>query len=209
MSGPTLRTTSPKVVVEHVSTFGPAVTHVRGSLIVGSLENMREIGASARYESLLPANMRDAILYALATSWVPIDVACAHYRTCDQLDLTQEQLTRIGELTANRIIDTFMGRAMRASRNAGAETYWALMKQTPRIYDRMYQGGGVTVLQTGPKDMLIENTGQPLAEFRYWRSTYVTYTEAMGKAFTKVAYVKLARPRVYHTHTIAVAGSWV
>jgi hypothetical protein len=199
----------PTVVVEHVSSSGPNVTHVRGTLIVGSWENLREIGLHERYEAMLPASHRDALLYAIASSWIPIDVALVHYHTCDLLELDHAQITRIGELTARRIIDTFLGRALRIAREAGASAYWQLLRNNERIYDRMYQGGGVTVLQTGPKDVWLENTGQPLAGCRYWRNSYLAYMEALGNAFAKVAFVKLVRPRSQSTHAIAVAGSWV
>jgi hypothetical protein len=200
---------APRVVCEHVHAHGPTVTHVRGMLIASARENLREIGVFDRYAQTLPGGMRDAVLYALASSWLPVEVALAHYHTCDQLELTPDQITRLGELSANRMIDTFFGRALKVAREVGAESYWALLEQNARVYDRMYQGGGVTVLQTGPKDMYLENIGQPLSTCRFWRLLYLAYMEAIGRAFAKASYVKLVKPRATSANAIAISGSWV
>lgn len=199
----------PQVVVEHISAHGPTVTHVRGTLIVGARENLRELGVFDEYQRRLPSALREAVLYALASSWLPLEVARAHYLTCDQLGLSAAQVNRLGELSAQRIIGTFAGRALKVARDVGAETYWMLMEKNDRLYDRMYQGGGVTVLKTGPKDVWLENVGQPLATCRFWRALYLAYMESMGRAFARASYVKMARPRTAHPHAIAISGSWV
>jgi hypothetical protein len=209
MSGARASLVAPQTIVEHVSAQGPNVTHVRGMLIVSGRENLRELGLLEHYERLLPQSHREAVLYALASSWVPIEVALVHYRTCDQLELNAAQITRLGELSAARMIDTFFGRALKLAHELGAESYWKLLEQNDRVYDRMYQGGGVSVLQIGPKDMWLENTGQPLAGCRFWRALYLAYMESIGRAFAKAAYVRLARPRTQSPHAIAVTGSWV
>jgi hypothetical protein len=209
MSGARASMVAPQTIVEHVSAQGPNVTHVRGMLLVTGRENLRELGVFEQYERLLPQSQRDAVLYALASSWVPIEVALAHYRTCDQLELDPAQIARLGALSATRIIDTLFGRALKMAQELGAASFWRLLEQNGRMYDRMYQGGGVTVLQIGPKDMWLENNGQPLASCRFWRSLYLAYMESMGRAFAKASYVHLARPRSPASHAIAITGSWV
>lgn len=209
MSTARLSLLPPQVVVEHTSSAGPVVTHVRGTLIAGSRDNLRDIGVYDQYVEELPSSLRERLLYAIPTSWVPIEDALAHYNTCELLKLDSTQIARLGELTASRVIDTFLGKALRMAQNAGADSFWLLIKQNDRIYDRMYQGGGVRVLKTGPKDLIVENHGMPLAECRYWRMAYVAYMEALGRAFAKVSFIKLVRPSVNDPHRIAVAGSWV
>ncbi len=209
MSGARASLAAPETILEHVSAHGPTVTHVRGTLIASSRDNLRELGVYDEYVQRLPSNMRDALLYALASSWLPIEVALAHYHTCEQLGLTPVQIARMGELSAARIVDTFAGLALKIAQGVGAESYWKLLAQNDRLYDRMYQGGGVTVLKTGPKDVWLENHGQPLATCRFWRAAYLAYMEGVARAFSRVAYVKPARPRVASPHSIAVSGSWV
>jgi hypothetical protein len=207
MSGARASLIAPQTIVEHVSAHGPTVTHVRGMLLVTGRENLRELGVYEQYERLLPSSHRDAIAYTLASSWVPIEVALAHYHTCDQLELDPVQITRLGELSGARMIDTFFGRALKVAHELGAESYWKLLQQNNRVYDRMYQGGGVIVKRIGLKDMWHENTGQPLVSCRFWRSLYLAYMQSIGRAFAKASYVKLARAR--SPDAIAITGSWV
>jgi hypothetical protein len=199
----------PETVVEYVSALGPRVTHVRGTLLAGSQATLRELGVYERYQELLPLEVRETLLCVLASSWVPIEAAVAHYETCDALTLDQAQIKLAGERMASRIVETFAGAALRTARSLGADSFWLVLQQNDRFYDRLYQGGGVNVLQTGPKDVILENHGQPLAAIRYWRASYLAYMEALGKAFTNISYVKLVHPRTPGPHSIAVAGSWV
>lgn len=208
MSG-RLSMTEPVLLVDHVSAHGPTVTHVRGTMLVNSRENLRELELYDNYVAKLPSNVRDQLLQTLASSWVPVDLAMIHYQTLDELMLDAAQITRMGERTAERVLDTFLGSALRIARDMGADSYWMLLKQNARIFERMYQGGRVVVMQTGPKDVLIENHGLPMATSRYFRTAFHAYMAAIGRAFVRVSFIKLVRPRVAHPHTIAVAGSWV
>lgn len=201
--------TDPELLVDHVNEHGPRVTHIRGTMIVNSRDSLREVGVYERYAELLPASHRDTLLYCLAASWLPIEDAQVHYQTCDQLMLEPTQFARIGEITSSRVVGTFLGAAVRVVRNAGIDSYLPLLKQNDRMYDRLYKGGGVRVYRVGPKDILLENFGQPLVASRYWRNAYLAYMEALANTFARVGYVKLVRPRSNDGLSIAVTGSWV
>jgi len=198
-----------EVVLDFTSPCGLNTTHMRGTLLVNSLDNLRALGLYDRYLALLPASHRDVIPYAIAASWIPIDVALVHYETCDALGLDSAQLRQMGEMMAKRVAETFLATVLRASRNAGVEGIWTALKQNHRLLERMYQGGAMSVLKTGPKDMILENRGLPIVTSRYWRAAYLHYLSGVCSMFTKVGYVKLARPRVPHPHSIAIALSWV
>ncbi len=197
------------VIVDHVSAHGPYVTHMRGTLLVNSVEHLRQLGVYERYLELLEASARDHVAYAIAASWIPIEIALAHYQACDALKLGERDCQTLGSMMAQRIADTFLGTVLRVTRRAGVESFWSLMSQNSRIWDRMYLGGGVTVIQTGPKDVIVENHGLPLVTSRHWRFAYEAYWKALGAIFTKVAFVKAVHPREAHPHRIALAGSWV
>jgi len=198
-----------EIIVDYTSPAGPEVTHMRGALLVNSLDNLKALGVYERYVELLPRAHREVIPYTLAASWIPIELAMAHYDTCDALTLDEPQLVRMGELMAARVADTYLGSALRISRNAGMESLWAAIKQNHRLLERMYQGGGMCVMKTGPKDLILENTGLPIVASRYWRTVYTHYMRAVGDMFTKVTYVRLVRPRVAHPRSIAISASWV
>ncbi|MEY4515125.1 MAG: hypothetical protein RLZZ450_7247 [Pseudomonadota bacterium] len=198
-----------EVILDYMSALGPNVTHMRGTLLVNSLDNLRALGLYDRYLGTLPASHQDVIPYTIAASWIPIDIALLHYETCDAMGLSEEQLAKMGTMMATRVAETFLATVLRTTRNAGVEAFWSVLKQNHRLLERMYQGGGMSVLKTGPKDLVLENTGLPVVASRYWRRVYVYYMQAIGNMFTKVTYVKLVRPRVSHPHSIAIACSWV
>lgn len=209
MSAADSRSFEAQVLLDYISPRGATVTHMRGTLLVNSIENLRAIGQYDRYVSLLPAAHREAILYAIAASWIPIELASLHYEACDQLLLDDTQFSRLGGLTAARLAETFLSSVLRATRTAGVDAMWFALKQNDRLWDRMYQGGGVCVIQTGPKDLVLENQGLPFVGSRYWRSVYIRYLHALGSMFSRVAFVKAVHPRVPHPHRIAIGGSWV
>jgi hypothetical protein len=198
-----------EVILDYTSPFGSNATHMRGTMLVNSLDNLRALGLYERYLDKLPASHRDVIPFTIAASWIPIDIALVHYETCDALGLDDDQLRQLGEMMAKRVADTFLGTVLRASRNAGVEGIWSALKQNHRLLERMYQGGAMSVLRTGPKDFVLENRGLPIVTSRHWRAAYVHYMNAVSSMFTKVAYIKLARPQVPHPHSIAIACSWV
>jgi hypothetical protein len=182
---------------------------MRGTMLVSSIENLRLLGHYERYLSLLPVQHSDTLVYAIATSWVPMEVALAHYAACDALELEEPERQRLGELMAERVASTFLAAMLRGSRSVGVDGFWFALGQNDRLYDRMYQGGGVRVIQTGPKDATLENHGLPLVQSRHFRSAYVAYMAALVRLFAKIAYVQQVHPSQPHPHSIAVAGSWV
>lgn len=209
MERPLAASPTGEIVVDHISSEGPTVTHMRGLMVVSSLSNLRAAGLFPRYQDSLPAAHRDGILYAIASSWVPVELALAHYHTIDRLNLGPAEVRNLGALMAQKVAESILSVALRTLRDAGVSTIWRLLAQQDRVWDRMYQGGGVTVLKTGPKDVVLENHGLPLLESRYFRAAHVAYLHAVSSLFTKVVFTKQVRAREPHPHRIAIAGSWV
>ncbi len=198
-----------RIIIDHVRTDKPSVTHVKGLVLANSIEVLKHGGFYDRYLSLLPAQHRDAVLYAVAPSWVPVDVALAHYQACDGLMLTDDELETVGALIAKRVAETFLGTVFRTTRKAGVETFWYVVKRSDRFWDRAYLGGAITVIQTGPKDVIVEWRGLPLVESRYFRIAQRYYSEALATMFCSRAYVKTIRPRSPHPHSLTTSFSWV
>ncbi|HEX6242418.1 MAG TPA: hypothetical protein VFZ61_16010 [Polyangiales bacterium] len=197
------------VVVDHQSSHGPEVTHIRGILLVKSLENLRKAELFERYAAELSDTLRNQIEGTMATSWVPVELAEEHYAACDRLALNEPTIERLGALMAESMDSSVMSTLLKTTRQAGVESMWSALKQTDRLWDRLYQGGKTTLLQLGPKDLILEHHGISLAKSRHFRAGLRAYWVALGQMMTKVVYVKLIRPRVPHPHSIALAGSWV
>jgi hypothetical protein len=200
---------SPTLLVDHTSSHGAEVTQIRGILLVKSVENLRAAGLFERYAAQLTPSLREQVEFAIASSWIPIEVAEEHYAACDRLGLTEQEIDRLGTLMAGSIGGTLMSALIKTTRGAGLDGMWTALKQCDRLWDRRYIGGGVTVIQTGPKDLILENHGISLAKSRHWRSGLRSYWLALGKLMTNVVYITPVRARQPHPHRVALAGSWV
>lgn len=86
---------SEEVLCDHRSQGSPAVTHVRGTVLISSLQMLKQMGLYERYLENLAKTWRDEVLFAIALSWVPVVVADAHYAACDALRLGAHELTRL------------------------------------------------------------------------------------------------------------------
>ena len=198
-----------RVLVEHMSSVGPTITHVRGLMLVNALNNLRNVGMFDEYTHVMPPVQLEVVMQAIATSWVPVTHLVAHYEACDRLALTQEHFDTFGRRTAQSVTETFLGLALQRARALGVDGIKPTLSQITRLHERLYQGGGCTVLDAGPKDVVIEIHGFPFAGSRTFRNAWVGYLRAICDAFAKVAYVNLVRPREPHPHRAAAAGSWV
>lgn len=196
-------------MVDHVSPHGPNVTHIRGLILTKSMENLVRAGLHERYLRELEPELHQPMRFVIASSWVPIGLARAHYVACDRMKLGDRATEELGSLMAASMSSTLFASLLRTVRSAGLDSLWTVLKQNDRLWDRMYQGGGVTVIKLGPKDLILENHGISLAESRHFRAGYRAYWSALGALVAKAAYVKLVAPREPHPHRIAIAGSWV
>lgn len=159
------------VLAQHESEHGLRVSEVRGSLIASSLESLRDLGLFDNYFSHLPLEHRDAILYVLAASWVPVELANVHYAACDAMGLTEAQLDLVGNKVSHRIMNTFLGTLLRTTRVIAAPVRVPL-KHYPRLWDRLLRGGGCTVYMRGGCEARIESRGVPMFQYRYFRIAY-------------------------------------
>jgi hypothetical protein len=200
----------PIVLVEYTTPGSPIVTAVRGSLGVGVKKLLGATGHYERYLALLPEENREAAKYALATSWVPAAQAMMHQQTVDALDLTDKQVQEMGQVLGGYILDNLFASVLRAARNAGAEAgAWMCLKHADRVWNRVYQGGGVSVIQTGPKDAIIEVHGLPFAESPTFRVMHCAFLRGIVMLVARTCIAKVTKAREPRRGTLAVALSWV
>jgi hypothetical protein len=204
----TSRTWPTELVCDHHSAGGPVVTAVRGTMLVSSVSTIRELGLYERYLACLPAPMRDQVLFTLAMSWSPVEVALAHYEACDRMGLRDEEISEIGARVSGRFASTFLGTLLGAARTAGMEAPWMGLRAQPRSWDRMFVGGGARIERVGPKDVIGTFTGLPLARIRYYRQSFCGYYRGLAKLFGHQAHVKVLGERG-DSDTLTISGSWV
>src|SRR5580692_12976010 len=93
----------------------PRATAYRSTWIVSSLQTLRERGHFETYKRELTAH-HDAILGAIAGSWMPMEIARAHYDACDHLGLDVDEQVAIGESVGMRAQGTLLSTAARTAR---------------------------------------------------------------------------------------------
>ena len=180
-----------KRIVDHQSALGARVVHVRGALIASSLQALRQFGYYERYLAVLPESEREAVLFCVANSWLPLDTAMTHYRACDAMGLTDSELVSVGEAVSERIMGSFLGTLLRSGVSLGATpTPWIPLRQYGRVCDRLLEGGVHHVDEVGPKDAIIETSGVPMFNFRYFRVATLGIMRGAAGTFAKTVYVK-------------------
>jgi hypothetical protein len=192
-----------ELLADHESSHGPNVVQVRGSLIASSLETIRQLDLFDRYIVHLPAEYHDRILYVIAASWVPLDVAMAHYGACDAMQLEESDLHEIGGFVSKRIMGTFLGTLMRTATSMISPG--TALRHYPRLWDRLLMGGSCSVSMMGPKDARIESRGVAMFRYRYFR---IAYTGLIRGAATVFRSTVNARIRNATDNSLTIDVSW-
>ena len=186
----------------------PPVTHVRGTLLSGSLRALSTTQTKGRYDELLDPAYRDAILNLIVASWVPVDVAMAHYTAMQALEFTPAQQIENGRLVANRIQNTYVGTIIRGLKASGGVNIWAVLERFHVAFGRLLQGGASAVYQLGPKDARVECYGVPMASIPYFRAGWEGMFESTLQLVTRRVYTKQVTP--FQTDDrVAFHISWV
>lgn len=193
------------ILVDHRSAKGPTVSAVRGSLLVSAIERLKACGYHDRYLAVLSPTLREKVSFSLAMSWLPIELVIQHCQACDELVLSDAELQALGGETASSMARVMLGSL---ARNAGMTPLVAL-GSAGRVYDRIYEGGGVSVTRLGPKDLRLEQIGTRLAASRYFRVTTQGFYRSLCELFCKKAYVAPARGVDRGPDSYAVTVSWV
>jgi hypothetical protein len=166
----------------------PAATHFRSTWLSSSLNALRERQHFDRYLALVPDLDRATILETVAGVWLPVEVAMTHYRACDALGLSKREAWEIGMDVTRKVHGTSLALAFRLAKQAGV-TPWSILAQLPRLWDRVWQGGGIAIYAAGPKEAILEVIQWRPAEIPYVRHTIPAVVHGVVELFCSKAYV--------------------
>jgi hypothetical protein len=169
------------------------VTHVRGTLLAASREQVRAAGRFADYERLLTPAARAELDTTLANAWFSIDLAHVHYTAVDRLGLAEPEAVRMTEEVSRRLSGPFMQTMSSTLRTTGL-TPWDIVPFYDKVWRRLFVGGALAVAKVGPKDARMVIAGHPLIKYRYHRIGIATHL-VIGVQFlvAKRAYVRELR----------------
>jgi hypothetical protein len=161
---------------------------MRSTVLIGSIDAMRESPRWDEYVEALDAPFRETLLTSVAATWVPVAAAAAHYRACDALGLSKRDAWDIGVEVTQKVHGTSLALAIRLAKQAGV-TPWTILAQLPRLWDRVWQGGGIAVYKHGPKEAVLEAIQWRLAGIPYVRYTMPAVVHGIVEMFCTKVYV--------------------
>ncbi len=188
------------------SPMGSLVTELKSTLLVSSVQSLRERGLFERYRAnLSPANA-EAIPLTVVGLWLPLEVAIDHYTAVNALGLTYAESAQAGAVVGVKIQATLLGTVARLARTSGV-TPWTVLAQFQRLFERIFKGGGTRIVKLGPKEARIDVSGLKLAVFPCFRAGFQGMIKSGGELFCTRAYVSEV-PRLCTSTTIGYRCAW-
>lgn len=162
----------------------PAVTAVRGLLLVSSLQALRACGKFDEYLKRLPAELHEPILTAVTSATVELSIATRHYQACDSLGLTALEMEANGKRVGEKVNASMLATAAALARGAGV-TPWIGLQAMSRLWARLFDGGNLCILKIGPKDARVIVDKVPLARIEYFRRSFIGVNYVGFELFTR------------------------
>jgi hypothetical protein len=178
---------APQVIVDLPEKFEP-VRHIRSTLLMSSYASIRDAGYDAAYRAALPKQHHAAIFEAVAATWIPIEVAVAHYLACGTLGLSHDTQLALGRVAGEKIHRTILGTVVRMAKASGVSP-WAVISQFQRFWNRAFDGGGIRIIKSGPKEAQLEIHGAANADCPYWRAALCGLAMGVLELFCQKAYM--------------------
>jgi hypothetical protein len=182
-------------------------SHFRSSWLGSSLRSLRTHRYFDAYERRLPAEFRAPILESLAGTWLPIEVAVAHYATVDALDIPPATIFEMGREVQDHAQSILAPLALRTAKGLGV-TPWVLFGQFRKIWDRTFRGGDFAIDKIGPKEAELEIIAWTLAPSSYVRHGMRGVLEGMLGMFCEKVHVREV-PLKCGKRSLGYRFSWV
>ncbi len=183
------------------------MTHVRGTLIVASRDQMRAVGEYERYLSALAPQANVELVSLIAASWVPIELAMAHFDAIDKLDLETDVIEAATGAVAAKLHGVLLGTVAKAAQASGA-TPLSVVRTLGTLWGRTFRGGAVGVKQTAPKEGVVFVVGSPLLASRYHRTGIRVHIQVAADLFSERAFVREQSYKASHQE-LAIRVQWV
>ena len=184
----------------------PDAKFFRSTWLSSSIVSLRAHGDYDRYLTLLSPAYRGEIESLVAGTWLPIEVAVAHYEACGALGLTRSEIAERSLQVTRQVHHTVLATALRLAREAGASP-WTIYAKLDRLWERIFQGGAVAVTKQGPKEAIVEVVKWRCAAVPYCRTAMPSVVAAVTEMFCRKAYATdVTRDQ---TDSLKLRCSWV
>lgn len=184
-----------------------SLTHVRGTLIVASREQMKVLGEYERYLSALSPQANVALVSLIAASWVPVELAVAHFEAIDKLELDTDVIEAATGAVAAKLHGVLLRTVAKAAQATGV-TPLSVVRTLGTLWGRTFRGGAVGVKQTAPKEGTVFVVGSPLLSSRYHRTGIRVHIQVAADLFSERAFVREQSYKPAHEE-LAIRVQWV
>jgi hypothetical protein len=164
---------SREILIPHDPTRG-ALKAVRRMLVQSSLAELKERGHYERYCSGIDGAVLESINDQVGPGWLPIELAMAHYRACDALGLSNAELDESGAISGEKLARSLLVTGVHNGPD-GEVAPWLAIGAFSRMGRRIYEGGSAQYVKLGPKQLQIENMGNPLLSIHYYRIAHLGF----------------------------------
>lgn len=181
--------------------------HVRSTILIASIANIRNSGRFDDYVRRVPAEHHGALFESVAAMWLPFRAAVAHYGACEALGVPIEEQVSMGRASVERVGATIAGTALRLAKQAGV-TPLHLFPHLQRFWSRGYDGGALAAYKVGPKEARLELVQFPLCEIPFYRRALTGWMMGLTELFCEKLYMKELPPPA-GPQTMALRAQWV
>ncbi len=169
------------------------LTAVRRVLIQSSLAELKTLGVYERYCAFIDPGLLADMTSLVGPGWVPLDLVLAHYEACDRLGLDDETIRSAGSRTGGNVQRALLTSGVPTDAKGPKEPPWPMIGAFSKMGKRVYEGSSSQYVRIGRKRLLIENVGNPLYGFRYYRVAHAGFIHAVfGKLGVNVIDVNLS-----------------
>ncbi|HET6339988.1 MAG TPA: hypothetical protein VFG30_42560 [Polyangiales bacterium] len=198
---------TPELLFPHEANLKP-LTAVRRMLVHSSITELEQLGYYERYCRIISPTSLAQIKELIGPGLMAVELALDHYRACDALDLTDEQIHAAGLRAGEKIGDALLVASAQVSASAEGAV-WSVIGAFYRMSRRIYEGGSAQYVKLGPKSLLIEYKANPLFSVRYYRVAYAGFMRrTFGSVGLKIKDFTLSSYRREHAE-IEVRMSWL
>jgi hypothetical protein len=151
-------------------TAGRAIEQVSGRLLATSLRGMRDRGLEDRYFGELDESLQATLRSVSARDWLDVSVAVAHYRTMEALIPLRADQLEIGRALATQRRNSYLLAAVTTAIRTSGISPLTVLRRSPRVWNRLFRGGGVELVQEGPREARLVLHAEPLGRIGYFQA---------------------------------------
>lgn len=166
-----------EILIAHEPSRGE-LRAVRRMLVQSSIAELKLAGLYERYRAQVDPSSLRQIEDQIGPGWLALELAMAHYRGCDAIGIDDDQLEQLGATADEKLARTL---TVTSTSGESAPSAWSLVGAFARLGKRIYDGGSIQYVKLGPKQLYIENIGNPLFSIHYYRVAHLAF---MRQSFT-------------------------